>query len=240
MQLKDARSPVLRITPMVVLDDIKPALTRYEGLGLTPVPSGDGGCVGMATGHTALILASAAFMRGDFDDLHVDSLVGQTIEYVHVTSIRQVTERLSATAQSGDKPHSLRRLASIHNSWNARAKNGYARSTTSIVEPEPCIHVVSGRPVGGSFAQKHGAPVHSFTTAVRVLRLPALRRLSRDRARVPPGPRHRGAGVAQSRAHIEIRLPGHHPRRALASSRCRACVPANARDEGIGRSSTSR
>jgi hypothetical protein len=99
MQLEQARSRVLPITPMVVLDDIKTALTRYEDLGFTPVPSGDGGCVGMAAGHTALILASAAFMRGgDYDALHVDPLVGQTIKYVHVTSVSQVAERLPATA----------------------------------------------------------------------------------------------------------------------------------------------
>jgi hypothetical protein len=38
-------------------------------------------------------------MRGDFDALHVDPLVGQTIKYVHVTSVRQVAERLPATAR---------------------------------------------------------------------------------------------------------------------------------------------
>jgi hypothetical protein len=98
MHLEDAGSHVLRITPMVILDDIKPALARYEDLGFTPVPSGDVGCVGMAAGHTALILASAAFMRGDFDARHVDPLVGQTIKYVHVTSGSHVAERLPATA----------------------------------------------------------------------------------------------------------------------------------------------
>src|SRR5215470_11459587 len=99
MQLEDGRGPLLRITPMVVLEDIKAALTRYEDLGFTPVPSGDSGCIGMAAGLTALILASAAFMRGDFDALHVDPLVGRTIKYVHVTSVRQAAERLPATAQ---------------------------------------------------------------------------------------------------------------------------------------------
>ena len=99
MQVEDARNDVLRITPMVVLDDIQPALTRYKDLGFTPVSSGDGGCVGMSAGHTALILATAAFMRGDYDALHVDPLVGQTIKYVHVTSISQVPERLPARAQ---------------------------------------------------------------------------------------------------------------------------------------------
>jgi len=83
---------------MVVLDDIRPALTRYEDLGFMPVPSGDGGCVGMAAGPTALILASAAFMRRDYDALHVDPLVGQTIKYVHVTSVSHVAQRLPATA----------------------------------------------------------------------------------------------------------------------------------------------
>lgn len=83
----------------MVLDDIGPSLTRYENLGFEHVPSGDNGCIGMRAGDTAVILASAAFMKGDYDAAHVGRLVGQTVKYIHVPSVERATERLSTRAQ---------------------------------------------------------------------------------------------------------------------------------------------
>lgn len=99
VQVEEKSTPVLRVTPMVVLDDIEPALARYEELGFTRVTSGDSGCIGMAAGQTALILASTTFMSGDDDAVHVNQLVGQTIKYVHVASVKQASARLPASAR---------------------------------------------------------------------------------------------------------------------------------------------
>ena len=88
----------LRITPMVVLPDIAPTLRRYEALGFERVESGDDGCVGMKAGQTALILASVAFMSADYDALLTDRLIGQTIPYIHVESVKQATARLDPVA----------------------------------------------------------------------------------------------------------------------------------------------
>jgi ethanolamine utilization microcompartment shell protein EutS len=88
----------LRVTPMVVLSDIAPTLRRYEALGFERVETGDAGCVGLKAGPTALILASVAFMSGDYDALLTDRLTGQTIPYIHVDSVKQATSQLTAVA----------------------------------------------------------------------------------------------------------------------------------------------
>lgn len=88
----------LRITPMVVLSDIAPTLRRYEALGFERVETGDDGCVGLKAGQTALILASVAFMSGDYDALLTDRLAGQTIPYIHVDSIKQASTQLAPVA----------------------------------------------------------------------------------------------------------------------------------------------
>ena len=88
----------LRITPMVVLPDIVPTLRRYEALGFERVETGDIGCVGLKAGQTALILASVAFMSGDYDALLTDRLAGQTIPYIHVASVTQASTRLADVA----------------------------------------------------------------------------------------------------------------------------------------------
>ena len=66
MSVEPARPPVFRVTPMMVLADITPALARYEALGFERVETGDAGCIGLRAGQTAVILASTSFVRGDF------------------------------------------------------------------------------------------------------------------------------------------------------------------------------
>lgn len=98
MSATPASTPVLRVTPMTVRPDIAPVLSRYEALGFERVETGDVGCVGLRAGHAALILASVAFMNGDFDPVHTARLVGQTIEYIHVPSVDQARTRLAPGA----------------------------------------------------------------------------------------------------------------------------------------------
>jgi ethanolamine utilization microcompartment shell protein EutS len=98
MPVAPASSPVLRVTPLVVLSDIGPAVGRYEALGFERVETGDPGCVGLRAGQTGLILASAAFMNGDFDPTQVSRFVGETVQYVHVSSVDEARTRLPVTA----------------------------------------------------------------------------------------------------------------------------------------------
>jgi hypothetical protein len=98
MTIAPASLSPLRITPMVVLPDIAPTLRRYEALGFERVESGDDGCVGMKAGQTALILASVAFMSGDYDAVLTDRLIGQTIPYIHVDSVTQASTHLTGVA----------------------------------------------------------------------------------------------------------------------------------------------
>ena len=99
MTVASESAPVLRVTPMRVVEDIAPAVARYAALGFERVESGSGGCVGMQAGTSALILASVAFMNGDFDPAHTARLQGKTIQYVHVTSVDQVKARLATGAR---------------------------------------------------------------------------------------------------------------------------------------------
>ena len=92
-------TPALRVTPLTVLPEIGPTLRRYLALGFEPVATDDPGCVGLRAGTTAVILASAAFMAGDFAAAHVSSLAGRTITYVHVASVDEVTARLPTTTR---------------------------------------------------------------------------------------------------------------------------------------------
>ena len=90
--------PVLRVTPMMVLADITPALTRYEALGFERVETGDAGCIGLRAGQTAVILASTSFVRGDFGAANASRLAGQTINYIHVASVDEVSRGLAPSA----------------------------------------------------------------------------------------------------------------------------------------------
>ncbi|MGE3269564.1 MAG: hypothetical protein AB7P40_12515 [Chloroflexota bacterium] len=98
MALAPASLSPLRITPLVVLPDIAPTLSRYEALGFERVESGDAGCVGLKAGDTALILASVAFMNSDYDAVLTDRLAGHTIPYIHVDSVQQASSRLASVA----------------------------------------------------------------------------------------------------------------------------------------------
>lgn len=98
MAVAAASALVLRITPMMVVPDIAPVLERYEALGFERVETGDAGCVGLRAGHTALILASEAFVSGDFGAAHAAGLSGKTIMYIHVSSTDEATRRLSPRA----------------------------------------------------------------------------------------------------------------------------------------------
>ncbi|MCC7370581.1 MAG: hypothetical protein IT306_19325 [Chloroflexi bacterium] len=90
---------VLRVTPLQVLPDITPTVRRFEALGFERVETGDDGCVGLRAGQTALILASAAFMNGDYDALLTDRLLGQTVPYIHVESVAEASRRLGPGAR---------------------------------------------------------------------------------------------------------------------------------------------
>ena len=90
--------PVLRVTPMMVLADITPALSRYEALGFERVETGDAGCIGLRAGQTAVILASTSFVRGDFGAANASRLAGQTINYIHVASVDEVRRGLAPSA----------------------------------------------------------------------------------------------------------------------------------------------
>jgi hypothetical protein len=93
-----ARLPVLRVTPMMVLADITPALARYEALGFERVETGDAGCIGLRAGETAVILASTSFVRSDFGAANASRLAGQTINYLHVASVDEVRRGLAPSA----------------------------------------------------------------------------------------------------------------------------------------------
>ena len=89
---------MLRITPMMIVPDIAPSLGRYEALGFARVETGDAGCVGLQAGHTALILASEAFVSGDFGPALATRLSGETVKYIHVSSTEEAAGRLSSRA----------------------------------------------------------------------------------------------------------------------------------------------
>jgi hypothetical protein len=98
MSTGSANMPVLRVTPMMVRPDIAPVLDRFEALGFERVETGDAGCVGLRAGHTAVILASVAFVNGDYEPVHAARLTGRTIEYIHVSSVDHARGRLAAGA----------------------------------------------------------------------------------------------------------------------------------------------
>jgi hypothetical protein len=98
MSVASAPISPLRVTPMMVLADITPALSRYEALGFERVESGDAGCVGLRAGQTSVILASVGFVRGDFGPAHASRLAGRTINYIHVSSVDHARGGLSSGA----------------------------------------------------------------------------------------------------------------------------------------------
>lgn len=89
---------VHRSTPLCVLADIADAERRYESLGMRRVETEDAGCVGYRAGDTGVILATEAFMRGDYGSDLVDRMVGRTVDYLHVASADDAAARLPAGA----------------------------------------------------------------------------------------------------------------------------------------------
>jgi hypothetical protein len=90
---------VLKVTPMMVLPDIRPVLRQYLSLGFEAVDSGDPGCVGLQAGASHLILLSVELMARDFRRATVAPLVGATVPYIHVRSLAEAVRRLEAGAQ---------------------------------------------------------------------------------------------------------------------------------------------
>jgi hypothetical protein len=93
-------SMVQRVTPLTVLADIGPSLSRYRALGfeVEVVDTGDPGCVGLRAGGTYLILATVDHMAGQFRSATVQRLTDQTTPYLYVRSLEEALTRLPATA----------------------------------------------------------------------------------------------------------------------------------------------
>lgn len=90
---------VRRVTPMMVLPDIRPVLRQYLALGFDAVQTDDPGCVGLRAGNSQLMLVTVELMLKDFKRTTVAPLVGATIPYLHVTSLHQAKMRLDPSAQ---------------------------------------------------------------------------------------------------------------------------------------------
>lgn len=68
---------VLRVSPLTVMEDIGPALSRCRGLGFAVVETEDPGCVGLRAGDSYLILATVAHMARQFRPGTVERLAGR-------------------------------------------------------------------------------------------------------------------------------------------------------------------
>jgi hypothetical protein len=89
---------VRKVTPMMVLPDIRPVLKQYLALGFEAAPTDEPGCVALCAGKSHLMLVSVAQMERDFKKTTVAPLVGATIPYLHVTSLAEAQERLEPSA----------------------------------------------------------------------------------------------------------------------------------------------
>ncbi|MCR6631363.1 MAG: hypothetical protein NVV74_15680 [Magnetospirillum sp.] len=89
---------VRRVSPMMVLPDIRPVLKQYLALGFEPVDLDDPDCVGLRAGNTYLILTSVRLMQRYFQPGTVRPLVGSTVPYIYVTSLAEAVRRLDASA----------------------------------------------------------------------------------------------------------------------------------------------
>jgi hypothetical protein len=89
---------ILRVTPLTVLSDIGPALSRYLALCFETMETGDAGCVGLRAGDTYLILATAAHMARQFQPDTVERLTERTTPYLYVRSLDEALSRLPASA----------------------------------------------------------------------------------------------------------------------------------------------
>lgn len=89
---------VRKVTPMMVLPDIRPVLRQYLALGFEPAPTDDPGSVALRAGKSHLMLVSVELMQKDFKRTTVAPLIGTTVPYLHVTSLAEAKERLDASA----------------------------------------------------------------------------------------------------------------------------------------------
>ncbi|HLO77508.1 MAG TPA: hypothetical protein VK196_13715 [Magnetospirillum sp.] len=89
---------VRKVTPMMVLPDIRPVLKQYLALGFEPKPTDDPGCVGLRAGNTYLILVTAELMQKDFKRTTVAPLIGTTVPYLYVSSLHEAKSRLEGSA----------------------------------------------------------------------------------------------------------------------------------------------
>lgn len=89
---------VLRVSPLTVMEDIGPALSRCRGLGFAVVETEDPGCVGLRAGDSYLILATVAPMARQFRPGTVERLAGRTTPYLHVRSLDRMLARLPESA----------------------------------------------------------------------------------------------------------------------------------------------
>lgn len=86
-----------RVSPMMVLPDIRPVVRQYVALGFEPV-NPDSDCVGLRAGKTFLIVVSVKLMERYFKRSTVAPLVGTTFPYVYVASLEEAKARLDASA----------------------------------------------------------------------------------------------------------------------------------------------
>ena len=89
---------VRKVTPMMVLPDIRPVLKQYLALGFEAAPTDEPGCVALRAGKSHLMLVSVEMMHRDFKRTTVAPLVGSTVPYLHVTSLAEAKARLDASA----------------------------------------------------------------------------------------------------------------------------------------------
>lgn len=88
-----------RVSPMMVLPDIRPVLRQYLALGFEPVDQEfDADCVGLRAGNTFIILASVRLMERNFKRTTVAPLIGTTFPYIYVASLDEAKSRLDGSA----------------------------------------------------------------------------------------------------------------------------------------------
>lgn len=89
---------VRRVSPMMVLPDIRPVLRQYLALGFEAVDADDPECAGLRAGNSYLILASVKLLQRYFKPTTVAPLIGATVPYIHVTSLTEAATRLESSA----------------------------------------------------------------------------------------------------------------------------------------------
>lgn len=89
---------VLKVTPLMVLPDIRPVLRQYLALGFESLDTGHPHCVGLRAGASHLMLVSVGLLEESFRRETVAPLVGSTIPYLYVRSLKTAKARLEPSA----------------------------------------------------------------------------------------------------------------------------------------------